>query len=294
MCSGAQSLEDVATRWRRRASGRSLLRTLLASWHRHGAGEERATIYYQLSDPITMILVLALRNVTGARLIVHVLDNFIETAKYRRFLGIPRTLAIFTMRRADQLLTISPSMRNRFLTAYRLPSRTAFRWRPVEAREQNQTGNGRLIFGGAVNDRTNLSALREVASSLADATEGMELDVFIRGGNSTLESLPHVRTLSPIEEDEFIELASHYEGVVVPFNSDAGSFSFYRDSCPSKASSLFATQIPILTIGPSGFWFLDFLRAQPFTADSIDGLRDCRAVPSTAYVRANQFLGEMC
>lgn len=294
MCAGQARTIDVATRRKGRASGIHLFGAILDPRISLKRKQSGAKIYYQLSDPISIVLVYILHLLTGAKLVVHVLDNFIETAKYRKFMGIPRRLAIFMMRRADQLLTISPAMKAEFLAVYNLPSRTAFRWQPVQGRENCRPGNGRILFGGAINDKTNLAALRDFARILAEKGDGWHLDIYSRGGNSRLEDFPNVTMKPSLGEAPFIRAAADYEAFLVPFNRDAESFSFYRDSCPSKASALFAARIPILIFGPGEFWFLKFLASFGFTTSSLDEVKQRRAVPAPTYAEANEALGALC
>ncbi|NCN85841.1 MAG: glycosyltransferase family 4 protein [Sphingomonadales bacterium] len=294
ICGGISPVLDVATRRNGRASRLDIIKALMQVQRLGGSQTTKLTIYYQLSDPISIILVYMLSVLTGACLIVHVLDNFIETAKYRRFFAIPRMLAVFMMRRADQLLTISPAMKDEFSNSYGLSSQTAFRWRPVQPRERKRPTNGRILFGGAINDRTNFTALTEFAHSLERRSDKKHLDVYTRGGNSILATLPNVTIKPPVDEESFVNIAADYDAFLVPFNHDSESFSFYRDSCPSKASTLFAAQIPILVYGPYEFWFLEFLADYPFVTSSIDALSASHYVEPTEYVRANQALGEQC
>lgn len=285
-------MEDVATSGYRRISGQYIGAFLLREMVLHQYS--KVTIYYQLSDPISVILVYVLHILTGSRLIVHVLDNFIETRRYKKYLGIPRRLAIFMMRRANQLLAISPTMKEEFAATYGLTSHVAFRWRAVEVRSPTQSGNGKIIFGGAINDKTNAAALVEFARMLAGNSDARHLDIYARGGNKELNDLPNVTFKQPVDESTFISIAGAYDAFLVPFNQDEESLSFYRESCPSKASTLFAAQIPVLTFGPSEFWFLRFLAAHEFSTSSLNRLAACRRISADEYVRANEALGALC
>ena len=291
MCTGGVAVEDIATRRQGRKSGKHIMALIFShqGWRRCG----NVVIYYQLSDPLSIIMVYVLQIITGAQLVVHVLDNFIESKKYKKYFGFPRAAAIYMMRRADQLLTISPAMKDEFGITYGLASRIAFRWQAVSMRNTVRPSNGKLIFGGAINDKTNLEALTQFALRLAQCSDGRHLDVYARGGNRELRLLPNVTLKPAVDEATFIDIAADYEAFLVPFNNDVESLSFYRDSCPSKASVLFATQIPILISGPEDFWFLKFLSSYEFATSSLDRLKNCRRVPASEYVHANEALGSL-
>jgi glycosyltransferase involved in cell wall biosynthesis len=226
-----------------------------------------AIIYTHLGGLSYLRLTRKLAAATGARVVIHIMDDWAES-KYRTGMLAPyfrarmkRELRTAT-KTAAACLAISPAMAREYERRYARKFETYSnaldleRWMPYARRDWSVSSPARLGYAGAIISNSQADSLRDIcdATSLLNAA-GLPCELHIRSASPIAlqySRKPHVCVGGALDDSEVGKFLSSMDVLLLPVNFDSASATYIRFSNPTKLPAYMISGTPILAYGPRG------------------------------------------
>jgi glycosyltransferase involved in cell wall biosynthesis len=222
-------------------------------------------IYSQLSSIGTIDLVQQARKISGARIVIHMMDDWPTTIYKDKYLGF--LLRAIILRKFRKILDISSScmaisdvMANEYVKRYGRKFLTFHN--PVDIQGEarvNVVRNSdlkKIVYTGRIG-RVNKDSL----ISFARVIDEMDLNVSfcIYSADSTDEMIANdfrefgkTRLMSPVQHAQVLNILRDADLLLLPLNFDRWARDFVRLSMPTKATDYLLSGTPVLVYAPAG------------------------------------------
>ncbi len=228
-------------------------------------------VYAQLGSLGFMRLVQSLVDFTGAKLVVHMMDDW-PSVRYRRGIlsGIYRRQMEkelnLVFRRAAMCMGISPTMCEHYeqrygreFLSYSNALDTAT-WMRLAKNDWQIKGPIKILYSGAILAEAQLSSLVDICQAVEALNQNgiavvFEIHsplLFVDAHRGALDIYPNVNLMSPLDDATIARTLAEADILVLPVNFDLHTRRYVRYSNPTKLPAYMISGTSILAYGPQG------------------------------------------
>lgn len=220
-------------------------------------------IYSQLSSIGTINLVQQAYKISGARIVIHIMDDWPTTIYKDKYLGF-LLQAILSKKfrnilgKASSCMAISDEMANEYEKRYGRKFLTFHN--PVDIHGEvkvNLNSSARLkkiVYTGRIG-RVNKESLIDFAKVVDEMDLAVEFYIYSADSadktiSSDFKEMRNTRLMSPVEHAQVLNVLRESDLLLLPLNFDRWARNFVRLSMPSKATDYLLSGTPILVYAP--------------------------------------------
>jgi glycosyltransferase involved in cell wall biosynthesis len=235
-------------------------------------------IYCQPENISFIDLALNAQKLTGARLVVHVMDDWPYLVyKDKMFKPILRKLVRYKflklLRLASLRLGISKAMADEFQCRYKLPFK--YFHNPIDISRFNEMSNfGKptkesylLVYSGRIGYTASHDSIIEFSRCVEGLRkEGIKIEFTIYTDLTNTENdfskfqFDGTNLMPALKDDNFITKLIEADLLLYPVDFDKQSVDFIRLSFPTKLPSYLISGIPVFCYGPDSVYSIQFMK----------------------------------